>query len=207
MRNESATQYGQNNYFYFPKQTAWYVARSSASIQQRLAYKLLHVGVIFRFDLRLVTIERGILRTMIKTSAEREALLNARSPWQQAITPTVFVVDDDQDIRDVITQTLDDEGYHVVPFSDGEEALEAIYRAQPRLVLLDLMMPKVSGWDVLQQLRAQSRTVALPVVLISASRELIRTCDELGASACLAKPFDLDRLVAVVQTYAGAPTQ
>lgn len=142
---------------------------------------------------------------MIKISAEREAASLAVSPWQQTITPTVFVVDDDLDIRDVIAQTLEDEGYCVVPFADGEEALAAIDRTQPALVLLDLMMPNISGWDVLQRLREHASTFTLPVILISASRDLDRTCHELGASAWIAKPFDLDQLIASVHIYAGVP--
>lgn len=143
---------------------------------------------------------------MINTSAEREALAFASSPWRrQTAISMIYVVDDDPNIRDVIAQTLKDEGYHVVPFAGGEEVLAAVDSVQPSLILLDLMMPNVSGWDVLQQLRAEPKTTALPVVLISASRDLEQTSKQLEASAFLAKPFDLDQLVATVQTYIGTP--
>jgi CheY-like chemotaxis protein len=83
----------------------------------------------------------------------------------------VLLVEDDDDIRDVVAELLRDEGYIVHEVADGEEALAYLYQEgrDPCLILLDLMMPRVDGWQVLSRLRAQDRLIALPVVVMSAS--------------------------------------
>lgn len=111
----------------------------------------------------------------------------------------IVVVDDDPDIRELIFQTLTDEGYTVVQHSEGNQALVGMRTEMPALVLLDLMMPTLSGGEMLQLIRSDDTIAHVPVVLISASRELEGICIALGANACLAKPFDLDALIAIVQ--------
>ncbi|MEM8535451.1 MAG: response regulator [Chloroflexota bacterium] len=118
---------------------------------------------------------------------------------------TILVVDDDPDIRDLIAMTLSDEGYNVVSCSDGRTALSLASSNPPSLILLDLMMPTMSGWQIIKNLKATARSADIPVVLVSASRDLSYTAEELGASACLPKPFALDDLINMVMKHIGKP--
>lgn len=118
---------------------------------------------------------------------------------------TILVVDDDPDIRELIAQTLSDEGYAVVACGDGRTALSLASSNPPSLILLDLMMPTMSGWQIIKNLKAASRSATIPVVLVSASRDLNYTTEELGASAYLPKPFDLDDLINIVMKHVGKP--
>jgi adenylate cyclase len=107
----------------------------------------------------------------------------------------VLVVDDDQDNRDLLSRRLAREGYAVQAAVDGQAALDALRAgASPPidLVLLDVMMPGVDGYEVLRQLKADAALRGLPVVMISALDELssVVRCIELGAEDYLPKPFD-----------------
>ncbi|HEU4322415.1 MAG TPA: response regulator [Roseiflexaceae bacterium] len=129
----------------------------------------------------------------------------------QVLTPTpqgqpILVIDDHPDIRDLLDQALTDEGYRVVTCADGSVAIDQIVQGKPGLVLLDLMMPRMSGWQIMEALRERSDCGDVKVVLISASRELPRTARELGVE-CLAKPFNLIDLLNLVERLAGPPPQ
>ncbi len=105
---------------------------------------------------------------------------------------SVLVVDDDQAIREVIAEVLRDEGYDVVCAENGAAAMQELSKERrPDLVLLDLMMPVMSGWEVLEQLQADGMLSRIPVVVVSAM-------NAPGAHEHLAKPIDLDRLLATV---------
>ena len=86
---------------------------------------------------------------------------------------------------------------------NGREALAYLQAAHPTpcVILLDLMMPVMSGWEFLQARQHDPLVAAIPVVLLSAYRALAVTALALGAQAVLAKPFDVERLLAMVQQY------
>jgi len=111
----------------------------------------------------------------------------------QDAPPRLLVVDDIQDNRDLLVRRLQRLGYRDIDTAaDGQQALELI-RAQPfAAVLLDVMMPRVSGVEVLEAMRAESRLEATPVIMISAATELetVVRCLELGAEDYLSKPFN-----------------
>lgn len=113
----------------------------------------------------------------------------------------LLVVDDIEDNRNLLTRRLEREGYHdVTVAANGEEAL-ALIRARPfDLVLLDVMMPKCDGYQVLEQLRAENRLHELPVIVISALNEIDSAvrCIQLGAVDYLPKPFNTTLLRARV---------
>jgi len=117
----------------------------------------------------------------------------------------VFIIDDDSDIRELIAQTLSDEGYQVMTCGDGRAALTLIEQHQPALILLDMMMPKMSGWQVMVELKASSYGAHIPVLLVSASRDLDQAARQLGAAGTIAKPFDLDTLINTVADFLGPP--
>jgi len=87
-------------------------------------------------------------------------------------TKTILLVEDDFDLRDIIQDILEDEGYDVVPAHDGRQALEYLRSAadpRPDAVVLDLMLPHVSGWEVLDATRSEADLGTIPVIVISAA--------------------------------------
>jgi two-component system, OmpR family, response regulator len=113
----------------------------------------------------------------------------------------ILVVDDDTAILDMLAELLSYEGYEVVTSSEGSVAVARAASEPPALILLDLMMPEMSGWQVIDALRASPRTGAIPVVLMSARRDLPATATELNVATFLEKPFDLDDLLGIVARY------
>jgi CheY-like chemotaxis protein len=105
---------------------------------------------------------------------------------------TVLAVDDDQVIRGLLQVNLEMEGHDVVTAVDGRDALAKVAEHHPDLILLDIMMPHVSGWDVLEQLKADPATADIPVVFLSARamEADIRKGQALGVDRYVTKPFD-----------------
>lgn len=114
--------------------------------------------------------------------------------------PTLLVVDDDLDCRDTLQDVLQDAGYAVMVAADGLEALDALRHADapPALIVLDLTMPRMSGWEFCEARRRDALLATIPVLLASGEDDLGATAHRLGASAWLPKPYDTDRLLAVV---------
>jgi DNA-binding response OmpR family regulator len=108
----------------------------------------------------------------------------------------VLVIDDDPDIRDAVTEVLSFEGHEVFGAAEGESGLVRCRQVRPDLVLLDLMMPGMNGWDFLRALRREEAIADTPVVVVSA---LGRVAD-LPVAGFLPKPFGLDALVALVRS-------
>jgi CheY-like chemotaxis protein len=113
----------------------------------------------------------------------------------------VLIVDDDAAILEMIAELLSYEGYMVVTCSEGRQAVAFAHTAPPALILLDLMMPEMSGWQVISTLRSSPQTRAIPVVLLSARRDLADAARELKVAAYLEKPFDLEELLDLVRHY------
>ncbi len=112
---------------------------------------------------------------------------------------TIMVVDDEPKIVDIVRAYLEREGFRVLVAYDGQTALASVRRDRPDLLVLDLMLPEVSGWDVCRQLRAESGSP--PIIMLTARDD---TTDkivglELGADDYVAKPFDPKELVARVR--------
>lgn len=108
------------------------------------------------------------------------------------MTHTIMVVEDDPQARRLIEFLLDDEGYKVAWCEDGQQALTAIDRINPDLVLLDLMMPNVDGIMFTQRLRAQPHFHKLPVLVLTARDQQVDKYEafKVGANAFLTKPYD-----------------
>jgi CheY-like chemotaxis protein len=120
----------------------------------------------------------------------------------------ILVVDDEPEIRSVLSELLSDEGYTVAQAANGREALIYLQAANPlpSLILLDLMMPIMNGWEFLRVQQRNPVFVPIPVVVISAFRALAEATVPFGIQETLAKPFDMDYLLATVQRYcSGAP--
>ncbi|RME46159.1 MAG: DNA-binding response regulator, partial [Chloroflexi bacterium] len=112
---------------------------------------------------------------------------------------TILVVDDEQNIIDLAEMYLVKEGYHVLRAGDGEEALVTIQRERPDLVVLDIMLPKMDGWEVCRQLRSKSDST--PVIMLTARDEDVDKIVglEMGADDYMTKPFNPRELVARVK--------
>ena len=111
----------------------------------------------------------------------------------------ILAVDDDPAILDVVAQVLADEGYQVLTAGGGRAAVELAREHVPGLILLDLMMPEMNGWQVVAELRASPQTRAIPILLLSARRDTARMANDLGVNSYLEKPFDLDELLVHVR--------
>jgi len=115
--------------------------------------------------------------------------------------PLVLLVDDERSIRTICRVNLEGDGLAVSEAADGAEALEVVRRARPSVVLLDVMMPGVDGWDVAEQLAADDETRKIPVVFLSAraAPEDRLRAQELGAVGYVEKPFDPLELAGIVR--------
>lgn len=116
---------------------------------------------------------------------------------------TILVVDDDPDLRGAIADVLNEEGYEVHCAGHGGEAMDQLKTgASPSLILLDLMMPEVSGWDFLTLQRADPKLSTIPVVLMSASSKAPAQGDVAGTVDALRKPFKVEQLLAIIDKHA-----
>lgn len=113
----------------------------------------------------------------------------------------VLVVDDDASIRRLLVAALKREGYSLIEASNGREALDCMRAARPDVVLLDLMMPVLSGWDVLRERKEDDELRRIPVIVVSANREPeLAAAITAGVCAFLPKPFDINVLSALVRS-------
>jgi two-component system alkaline phosphatase synthesis response regulator PhoP len=117
----------------------------------------------------------------------------------------ILVVDDEIYIVHILDFSLGMEGYEVLTASDGEQALETAQREQPDLIVLDIMMPKLDGYETCKLLKADDRTRQIPVILLSAKG---RHTDqkigyEVGADDYITKPFSPRKLVERINTLLG----
>jgi DNA-binding response OmpR family regulator len=116
------------------------------------------------------------------------------------VAQTILVVDDERTVRETLAYQLEQEGYRVVTAADGRQALERFRQAQPDLVLLDLMLPELSGMEVCRVLRAESD---VPIVMLTAKdSEVDKVVGlEVGADDYVTKPFSLRELLARVRAH------
>jgi CheY-like chemotaxis protein len=118
--------------------------------------------------------------------------------------PSVLVVDDEPQVVWVLEFSLQGEGYETFSAHDGMEALDQIHRHRPDLMVLDVMMPRMDGWSVLEALAempAADRPRVIMVTALASASDRDRAM-RLGAEAFVPKPFDMEHLVGVLQGLA-----
>ena len=115
----------------------------------------------------------------------------------------ILVVEDDTSILDMVMQILRSEGYPVVGAKNGAEGLVECDRRAPSLILLDMRMPRMDGWEFAAALRA--RGIASPVVVMTAADNAKRWADEVGADGYVVKPFEFLELLASVEKHRRLP--
>ena len=118
---------------------------------------------------------------------------------------TILVADDEEDLRELVTYRLTRSGYKVIGAGDGLQALELAAERTPDLMVLDVMMPKLDGYELTRRVRAEAALRSIPVILLTArSQESdIDRGFEVGADDYLKKPFNPDELVARVRAVLG----
>jgi two-component system, chemotaxis family, chemotaxis protein CheY len=116
--------------------------------------------------------------------------------------PSVLIVEDDEDMRHILMQLLEFHGWTAYEAADGAEGLEALKKHRPSLILLDLAMPRMDGFEFRARQRALSdkRLASVPIVLVSANADAPHLKSSLNAAEVLVKPFEADRLVKAVES-------
>jgi two-component system cell cycle response regulator DivK len=118
----------------------------------------------------------------------------------------VLLVDDDRDSREICGEFLVVAGYEVVQAANGAEGVAAAIARRPDVVVMDLDMPVMGGLEAIRRLKAEPRTRALPVIVLSASAVVEHgNVARAGCPTCLAKPCDLDDLQGVIQSLVDVP--
>jgi DNA-binding response OmpR family regulator len=109
----------------------------------------------------------------------------------------ILIAEDERDIRDLITFTLTFAGHEVFPTSNGEEAVQKALEILPDLIVLDVRMPRLTGYEACEQIKANASTQHIPVVILSAKGQEseVKTGMEAGAEEYILKPFAPDQLV------------
>jgi chemosensory pili system protein ChpA (sensor histidine kinase/response regulator) len=150
---------------------------------------------------QLANRQEQTLRAAPTTPFKAEATAPAKT-----LAPIVMVVDDSLTVRKITGRLLEREGYRVVTAKDGVEALERIAEAMPQIMLVDIEMPRMDGFDLTRNVRADARTQGIPIVIISS-----RTADkhrnqaaQLGVNAFLGKPYPEAELLQLVAKYTAA---
>jgi DNA-binding response OmpR family regulator len=120
---------------------------------------------------------------------------------------TVLVVDDDVELRDGLRLVLEKQGYRVIQASNGIQAKEAVYRQRPDLVILDMMMPRMGGFPVLEHFR--DKPDAPPIIMITANEGSRHKAyaEWLGVVSYLRKPFAMDELLEKVEEALAPPAE
>jgi two-component system phosphate regulon response regulator PhoB/two-component system alkaline phosphatase synthesis response regulator PhoP len=113
----------------------------------------------------------------------------------------ILIVEDEKAIVEVVSRTLRRHGYETASAADGDSALEMAFSLRPDLVILDLMLPKMDGWEVCRRLKADRQTASVPVLMLTARREERDVVEglEIGADDYMKKPFSLSELAARVK--------
>jgi CheY-like chemotaxis protein len=120
------------------------------------------------------------------------------------MTP-ILVVEDEPAIRHLIVDLLEAEGYDVIAAGDGQAGVDLAIAERPALVLMDLHLPVMSGVEAIKALKADPATQTIRTVAMSAGTNLLQHLDDLPADGVLAKPFDIEALLAVVAVHSRRP--
>jgi CheY-like chemotaxis protein len=119
---------------------------------------------------------------------------------KMAMKPRILIADDDEGIRDIFKILLEKEGYELQLKENGQDLLADKF-SLPDLFLIDKQLSGVSGLDVCRHLKSRKQTRNIPVIIISASPDIVQLSHEAGADNCLEKPFELKSLLKMISQY------
>jgi CheY-like chemotaxis protein len=114
-------------------------------------------------------------------------------------TRRVLIVEDEDAIREVIRDVLEDRGFRVTSARNGAEALSVLDALRPDVLVLDLLMPVMHGWDFMESYVEKTDGQAIPIVVVSVNPALPRSFNRFGVRQVVAKPFDIDLLIDAVE--------
>ncbi len=117
----------------------------------------------------------------------------------------ILVIDDDKNLQSDLVTILQLEGYETYAADNGQEGLQAAQRYQPDLILCDVAMPVLNGFDVLTNLRRNPQIASIPVIFLTAFNDpaFVRRGMELGAVGYIPKPYNLDELLGAIKAQLG----
>jgi CheY-like chemotaxis protein len=118
-----------------------------------------------------------------------------------AVSKCVLVVEDDDDVREALVEVLSAEGYEVTFARNGNEAFRQLEGRQPAVILLDLMMPGMNGWQFRAAQRQHAQLASIPVVIVTADGNAREKARQLDAAGYLAKPVELEALFSIVEKF------
>ena len=115
----------------------------------------------------------------------------------------LLLIDDEPDLREMVKTRLEANKYKVITAGDGTEGLEKAKIEKPDLILLDIMMPGMDGFEVLQKLKQDSETINIPVIVLTAKGELesIFKARDSGSTDYIIKPFETEELLRLIERY------
>ncbi|MFH1847771.1 MAG: response regulator [Candidatus Omnitrophota bacterium] len=118
-------------------------------------------------------------------------------------TKTILIIEDEPQQVDMITIRLEANGFKVIHAADGAEGLQKAYDTMPDLVILDIVMPKLDGFQVCSRLKGDDKTKKIPIIILTASgkKDLEEKCVGCGAEVILRKPYDSKQLVDTVKSF------
>jgi len=116
---------------------------------------------------------------------------------------TILLADDEEDIKIVVRLYLESKGFNIVTAFDGLDAIEQIQKSKPDLILLDVMMPVMNGYEVAAKVRSNPETKDIPIVMLSAAthEEAVKKGLEAGANDYVMKPFEPAKLEETIRKY------
>ena len=120
---------------------------------------------------------------------------------------TILIAEDHLDSRDALRALLEAFGYHVLEAANGRQAVEIALRHDPDLILMDIMMPELDGFEATRQLRRHQATHATPIIAVTAMEGAHQLAIQAGANDYVRKPVDIRRLVAKVHDWLHTPPQ
>ena len=119
--------------------------------------------------------------------------------------PIVLIVEDEEAIREVIGDVLQDHGFRILSAGNGAEALQCLDTIRPDVMVLDLLMPVMHGWAFMEAYSERTGGPPIPIVVVSVNPALPRSFARFGVRHIIAKPFDIDDMVDAVQDAARTP--
>lgn len=126
---------------------------------------------------------------MLYTSLLKKIMISPSGCW---MPKKVMIVDDEEDIRVSVKQILEISGYEVIPVENGTECLRQLEKTVPDLIILDIMMPGISGWDVAAKIKQHPSWRKVPIVFLTAKGdEMSMGMGGLASEAYIVKPFDI----------------
>ena len=113
----------------------------------------------------------------------------------------ILLVDDELQLVEVMKMRLEANDYEVITAGDGQEALHKVQKEKPDLVLLDILLPKINGYEICKRLKQNEDTINIPVIMMTASgtKDFEEMCYDVGADDCMRKPYNSSELVAKIE--------